>query len=83
MRALDAVAHSLRLGQLHPTAVLNTLIAAENEGGLSALLQLERHLTRSADAMSARQHPHSDLAHIWLNATRAYLVKRAEQKRAV
>ncbi|WP_420597100.1 hypothetical protein [Deinococcus sp.] len=83
MRALDAIAHSLRVGQLHPTAVLNTLIDAENEGGLSAVRQLERHLSRSADALSARQHPHRELAQIWLSATRAYLVERAEQRRAV
>ncbi len=83
MRAIDDIALSLRLGQLHPTSVLNTLIAAENEGGLGAVRQLERHLTRSADALSERQHPHSQLAQIWLSATRAYLVAQTEQKRAV
>ena len=83
MRALDDIAHSLKLGQLHPTAVLNTLITAENQGGLGAVRQLERQLARSADALSERQHPHSALAQIWLNATRAYLVVQTEQKRAV
>ncbi|WP_293915279.1 hypothetical protein [Deinococcus sp.] len=83
MRALDAVAQSLKLGSLHPTAVLNTLIAAENEGGLGAVRQLERQLTRSTDALNAREHPHRGLAQIWLGATRAYLVAQAELKRAV
>lgn len=83
MRAIDDIARSLKLGQLHPTAVLNTLITAENEGGLGAVRQLERQLSRSADALSAREYPHSALAHIWLNATRAYLVAQSEQKRAV
>ena len=57
MRALDDIAQSLRLGQLHPTSVLNTLIAAENEGGLGAVRQLERQLTRSADALSDAPAP--------------------------
>ena len=57
MRALDEIAQSLRLGQLHPTSVLNTLIAAENQGGLGAVRQLERQLTRSSDALSARAAP--------------------------
>ncbi len=83
MRALDDIALTLKLGQLHPTAVLNTLIAAENEGGLSAVRRLERQLSRSNDALRERQHPHSALAEIWLNATRAYLRAQTEQQRAV
>ncbi len=83
MRALEDIAQTLKLGHLHPTAVLNTLIAAENEGGLSAVRHIERQLTRSADSLNERQHPHSQLARIWLNATRAYLVAQTEQKKAV
>lgn len=83
MRALDDIAQTLKLGRLHPTAVLNTLIATENEGGLGAVRQLERQLSRSNDSLRDRQHPHSALAQIWLNATRAYLVAQTEQKRAV
>ena len=83
MRALETIAESLRLGSVHPTTVLNTLIEAENEGGLGAVRQIERHLSVSLGALRDRQHPHSDLAQAWLGATRAYLVTQAERRQAV
>ena len=83
MRGLDVIAASIRVGQVHPTTMLNTLIETENEGGLGAVRQLERQLTRSSEALCAREHPHSTLAASWLNAARAYLIAQAELKRAV
>lgn len=83
MRAFDIIAASLRSGHAHPTTVLNTLIEAENEGGLGAIRQIERHLSVGLRALQDRQHPHSPLAQAWLNATRAYLVTQAERKHAV
>ncbi|KEF33809.1 MULTISPECIES: hypothetical protein [Deinococcus] len=83
MRALDIIAASIRSGQAHPTTVLNTLIEAENEGGLGAIRQIERHLAVGLQALEERQHPHSPLAQAWLKATRAYLVTQAERRHAV
>ncbi|BDP40117.1 hypothetical protein DAETH_00860 [Deinococcus aetherius] len=83
MRALDIIAESIRVGYVHPTTVLNTLIEAENEGGLGAVRQVERHLSVGNLALRERSHPHQDLAQLWLGATRAYLVTQAERKQAV
>lgn len=83
MRALDIIAESLRTGYVHPTTVLNTLIEAENEGGLGAVRRIERHLSVGLGALRDRQHPHSRLAQTWLGAARAYLVTQAERKQAV
>lgn len=83
MRALDIIAASVRTGSVHPTTVLNTLIEAENQGGLSAIRQIERHLSVSVGALRDRQHPHTDLAQMWLGTARAYLIAQAERKHAV
>ncbi|TDE85116.1 hypothetical protein [Deinococcus sp. S9] len=83
MRALDIIAESIRVGYVHPTTVLNTLIEAENEGGLGAIRRIERHLSLGLSALRDRQHPHSRLAQTWLGAARAYLVTQAERKQAV
>lgn len=82
MRALDTIANSIRLGYIHPTVLINTLIEAENEGGLSAVRHIERHLDNGLSALRQRQHPHFDLAEKWLSATRTYLVTQAEHKHA-
>ena len=79
---LETIAESIRTGQAHRTTVLNTLIEAENAGGMMAVRQIERQLTLSASALQARAHPTSELAQAWLNAARAYLIARAELKRA-
>ncbi len=81
MRVLDIIAESIRIGQAHPTTVLNTLIEAENAGGMGAVRQVERQLSLSTQALRARSHPHTELAQSWLNATRAYLIAQAELKR--
>ncbi|GBF07013.1 hypothetical protein DAERI_120006 [Deinococcus aerius] len=83
MRALDTIAESIRIGYVHPTTVLNTLIEAENEGGLGAVRRIERHLSTGLHALRDRQHPHSALAQTWLGAARAYLVTQAERRQAV
>ena len=83
MRALETIAETIRQGSVHPTTVMNTLIEAENEGGGAALRRIERQLSRSAQALSERQHPHSELARTWLDATRAYLIVQVERKQAV
>ncbi|WP_034385646.1 hypothetical protein [Deinococcus sp. YIM 77859] len=83
MRALDSIAESIRVGYVHPTTVLNTLIEAENEGGLGAIRRIERHLSLGLNALHDRQHPHSDLVRAWLGAVRAYLVTQAERRQAV
>ncbi|WP_291426495.1 hypothetical protein [Deinococcus sp.] len=82
MRALDTIANSIRLGYVHPTVLLNTLIELENEGGLKAVRHIERHLDNGLSALQQRQHPHFDLAEKWLCATRAYLVRQTERKHA-
>ena len=74
MRILDVIADSLKKGQAHPTTVMNALIEADNQGGKNALRDLEEHLLRSARALKDRQHPHAELAHAWLHATRMYLI---------
>jgi hypothetical protein len=83
MRALDIIAESLRSGHVHSTTVLNTLIEAENEGGLGAVRRIERHLSLGLRALQDRQHPHSTLARTWLGATRVYLITQTERKQAV
>ncbi|GAA5502804.1 hypothetical protein Dxin01_02551 [Deinococcus xinjiangensis] len=83
MRALDTIANSIKVGYVHPTVVLNTLIEVENEGGLNAVRHIERHLDNGLAALRQRQHPHSALAEKWLGAARAYLVTQAERKHAV
>lgn len=83
MRALDTIANSLRLGYVHPTVVLNTLIEVENEGGLNAVRHVERHLAKGVSALMERQHPHAALAEKWLGAARVYLVTQAERKQAI
>ncbi|UQN07687.1 hypothetical protein [Deinococcus sp. QL22] len=83
MRALDTIAESIRVGFVHPTTVKNTLIEAENEGGLSAVRRIERQLSLGANALRERQHPHSALAQTWLSASRAYLITQVERKHAV
>ncbi|WP_216329482.1 hypothetical protein [Deinococcus aestuarii] len=83
MRALDMIAESIRVGYVHPTTVLNTLIETENEGGLGAVRRVERHLTVGNLALRERGHPHQELAQLWLGATRAYLVTQAERRQAV
>ena len=81
MRVLDIIAESIRTGQAHPTTVLNTLIEAENAGGMGAIRQVERQLNLSTHALRDRAHPHTELAQAWLNATRAYLITQAELRR--
>lgn len=78
---LETIAKSIRAGSAHPTTVLNTLIEAENGGGMVAVRQVERQLSLSTQALQARSHPNSELAQAWLNATRAYLIAQAELKR--
>ena len=82
MRALETIAESIRIGYVHPTVMLNTLIEVENEGGLSAVRRIERHLENGMHALRQRQHPHSSLAESWLGAARVYLVTQAEHRRA-
>ncbi|ADV66218.1 hypothetical protein [Deinococcus maricopensis] len=82
-RTLECIAETIRTGQAHHTVVLNTLIETENQGGSGALRQLERQLSRSADALQTRQHPHTHVARTWLDATRAYLLVNATRKQAV
>ena len=82
-RTLDCIADTIRTGHVHHTVVLNTLIETENQGGTGALRQLERQLSRSADALHTRQHPNTHIARAWLDATRAYLLVNATRKQAV
>ena len=65
MRALDTIANSIRLGYIHPTVMLNTLIEAENGGGLREVRRIERHLDRGVRALQQRQHPHAEIAEKW------------------
>ena len=83
MRALELIAHTLSVGKVHPTTVINTLIEVENAGGSGALRQVERHLARTEEALRERNHPHRGLARAWLDATHAYLIAHAERKQAV
>lgn len=83
MRALETIAHSLRVGYIHPTVILNTLIEVENEGGLNAVRHIERHLDNGLSALKQRGHPNSELAEKWLGAARAYLLTQADRKHAV
>ncbi|GGO20101.1 hypothetical protein [Deinococcus humi] len=83
MRALDTIAESIRVGYVHPTTVLNTLIEVENDGGLLAVRRIERQLCRGTHALRERGHPNTALAQSWLGATRAYLVTQAERKHAI
>ncbi len=83
MRELDTIAESIRVGYVHPTTMLNTLIEIENGGGLSAVRRIERQLSRGTPALRERGYPHSDLAQRWLNAARAYLIAQAERRQAV
>ncbi len=83
MRALDTIAESIRVGYVHPTTVLNTLIEVENDGGLVAVRRIERQLSRGTHALRERSHPNTALAQSWLGAARAYLITQAERKHAV
>ncbi|GGL85078.1 hypothetical protein GCM10010840_23750 [Deinococcus aerolatus] len=83
MRALDTIAESIRVGYVHPTTVLNTLIEVENDGGLVAVRRIERQLSRGTHALRERRHPNTALAQSWLGAARAYLITQAERKHAV
>lgn len=83
MRALDIIAESIRIGYVHPTVLLNTLIEVENDGGLNGVRHIERHIENGMQALKQRQHPHSAIAEKWLGAARAYLVTQAERKQAV
>lgn len=74
MRALETIAESIRIGYVHPTVILNTLIEVENEGGLPALQSVEQRLENGMYALRLRQHPNHELAANWLKATRRYLV---------
>lgn len=78
---LGTIAESIRIGVAHPTTVLNTLIEAENAGGLGVVRQIERQLSLSTKSLQERSHPNSGLAQAWLDATRAYLIAQAELKR--
>lgn len=83
MRALDTIAESIRIGFVHPTTVMNTLIQVENEGGLGAVRRIERQLQLGTSALRHRDHPNTALAQTWLSAARAYLITQAERRQAV
>ncbi|RJF72059.1 hypothetical protein D3875_11315 [Deinococcus cavernae] len=83
MRALDTIAESIRIGHVHPTVVLNTLIEVENENGLNGVRHVERHIENGMQSLKQRQHPHLIVAEKWLGAARAYLLTQAERKQAV
>lgn len=83
MRALDTIAESIRVGHVHPTVVLNTLIEIENESGLNGVRHLERHIQNGMHALEQRHHPHLIVAEKWLGAARAYLVTQANHRQAV
>lgn len=73
MRALEIIAQSLRVGYVHPTTVINTLIETENDGGLIAIEQLKTQLEQSLHALQERRHPHSQMIKAWLGAVHNYL----------
>jgi hypothetical protein len=73
MRILETIAHSLRERSTHPTKVLNALIELENNGGISAMTDLEYRLARLVRAMRERQDDALPIAQIWLSSARAYL----------
>ncbi|MDV6375252.1 hypothetical protein [Deinococcus arenicola] len=83
MHALDRIADSIRVGYVHPTTVLNTLIEVENEGGLLAVRRIERQLCLGTHALRERGHPNVALAQRWLSSARAYLITQAERKQAM
>mgnify|MGYP000247541621 CR=1 FL=1 len=83
MRAFDTIAESIRVGHVHPTAMLNTLIEIENENGLNGVRHVERHIENGMNALKQRHHPHLIVAEKWLGAARAYLVTQADRKQAV
>lgn len=82
MRALDTIANSIRLGYIHPTVMLNTLIETENGGGLREVRRIERHLARGVRALQQRQHPHAEIAEKWLRGTQLYLTTQTGRRRA-
>lgn len=73
MPALKVIAHSLHVGYVHPTTVINTLIETENHGGLTAIEHLQTLLEQSLQALQECKHPHSHMVKAWLGATRIYL----------
>ena len=83
MQMNDAVIASLIAGYVHPTTVLNTLVALENEGGVEALQRFEATLLRYCRGPFTelfQAHPryiqspqeHTALASAWLAALRQY-----------
>lgn len=79
----EHIAQTIRLGFVHPTTILNTLIEVENEGGLAAVRRIERQLHLSVQSMYEREHPHRHIGQTWLHSTRAYLIAQAERRHAV
>ncbi|NJK42930.1 MAG: hypothetical protein HC933_00500 [Pleurocapsa sp. SU_196_0] len=73
MRILETIATTLRTRIAHPTTVLNALIQLENNGGISAVYELEYRLTRLVRAMRERIADDLGIGDGWLQSTRAYL----------
>jgi hypothetical protein len=73
MPILEVIATTLRTGTAQPTTVLNALIHLENNGGMSALHELEYRLSRLEFAMQQRADESVGICTGWLQSTRAYI----------
>jgi hypothetical protein len=73
VRILETLAKTLREEKAHPTTVLNALINLENQGGLSAVHELEYRLACLVRAMRERDDHTIGIAVAWLEAARAYI----------
>ena len=73
MRILETISETLQSQRAHPTTVLNALIELENDGGASALYELEYRLARMTRTLFENRDSSHRVAKAWLEATRAYL----------
>lgn len=68
--SLETIDQSVAMGIPHRTVVLNTLIEAENQGGLTAVRCLEQALI---ERLRWATPEHYDCLRYWLGAVQTYL----------
>jgi hypothetical protein len=73
VKILEVIAETLRTRIAHPTVVLNALIQLENNGGISAVYELEYRLERLENAMRQRADESLGVCTAWLESARAYI----------
>jgi hypothetical protein len=72
VRIHEIIGKSIDENRMHPTEVLNALIALENEGGIAAVYALEYHVKRLRAAALERGHSSFEIIHAWWEACVMY-----------